>query len=130
VTVVALAAPSLPGIITSVTGVVSAFGVVVGAIAGIYQIRRMRAETSGRLDVIHTLVNSTLTAAIESDLDGTRVSLAMMRDLSAGHEPSAEMSAAMHSAEAKISRLTQQMADRLHSAEQVLAQARDDNPRT
>jgi len=129
----AFAQPSLPGIIQSVTGVVTVFGVIVASIAGIFQIRKLRQEghdTNKKLDVIHTLVNSTLTASIESDLAATKQSLTMMEKLTdeltrSGHAVAPETAAAIEAATLKIDTLTQQMADRLKSAEHLLASERD-----
>jgi hypothetical protein len=146
---VALAQPTLPGIITSITGIATVVGIIVTVVVGFYQIRRLRDETkhaeavarradeesSRKLGIIHELVNSTLTASIESDLEATRQALAMMRDLvsereASGHDVPVETLAAIRAAEVKIDRLTQQIADRLHSAERVLAFEGNINPRT
>lgn len=86
--------------------------------------------TNKKLEIIHTLVNSTLTASIESDLEATKQGLTTMRELAAerklaGRDIAPETVAAMAAAEAKIDFLTQKMADRLHSAEAVLAQERN-----
>lgn len=130
----ALAQSSLTGVITSATGIVTVIGLCVTIVLGYLQIRKVRSEsmTTGRavndqLSTIHTLVNSTLTASIESDLDATRLALVTMRALvteleSAGKPVPPETVAAMTGAETKIEHLTQQMADRLVSAESVLSQ--------
>lgn len=118
------------GIITSVASVATVFGVITAIIVGIFQVRRLRdegRETNGKLDVIHTLVNSTLTMSIESDLASTKTSLDTMESLCAllvesGRPVPPETTAAIAAAKAKIGILTQKMADRLHQAESVLAQ--------
>jgi hypothetical protein len=129
--ILALAAPSEPGIITSVASVFTALILCVTALIGLLSVRR----TNGKLDVIHTLVNSTLTAALESDLSATKQSLATMEQLTAlrkadGEPISPETVAAMNDAQAKVDSLTQQMADRLVSAQHVLASAPRHNPKT
>jgi hypothetical protein len=123
----ALAQPSVPGIITSITGIVTTIGVVIAAVVGIYQIKKLREDTNSKLEVIHTLVNSTLTASIESDLAATQQGLRTMKALvtelsNDGRPVPAELRTAMAESQAKIDTLTQKMADRLHSAEEVLAQ--------
>ena len=126
----ALAQPSLPGIIQSVTGIVSVIGIAIGAVAGIFQIRKLQQEgrnANKKLEVIHTLVNSTLTASIESDLAATRHYLTTMEKLTdelknTGQAVPPETAAAMAEAHAKIDSRTQQIADRLVSAEHLLAE--------
>lgn len=124
-----LAAPASTsaGILTSVATITTAVLVLATAVVGLLSIRRTSKATNAKLDIIHTLVNSTLTASIESDLESTRQSLASMqaqvRLLEAAGQPAApETIAAIEGAKVKIARLTQVMADRLHSAEAVLAQ--------
>lgn len=75
------------------------------------------AETNGKLDVIHTLVNSNMTAAMQAELDATTRELAMMREVAslnaaAGRAPTIEVLAAIDATESKISELTAAMADR------------------
>jgi hypothetical protein len=135
-----LAASSVAGIITSTAGIITALALLVtsfGVIAP--QLRRLRKnaeQTNEKLDTIHTLVNSTLTASIESDLAATKAALAAMRQLVAisrdrGVDPAPETLAAMDAASVKADRLTQQMADRLRSAETLLERAGPSaNPRT
>jgi hypothetical protein len=142
VIVVASAEPSLTGIVTAITGIATVVGLCFTVIIGYLQFSKLRLETraaardaSNRLTVIHTLVNSTLTAEIESNLDACKRELATLDELVAertanGHDIAPETSAARSACVAKIARLTQQMADRLHSAEIVLAQERDMNPVT
>jgi len=83
-------------------------------------------ETNGKLDVIHGLVNSAMTAALQSELDALVTSLAMMREVmdlkkGGGREPAGEAVIAFQATEAKISELRATLADRLKQAE-VLAQ--------
>lgn len=77
------------------------------------------AVTNDKLDQIHTLVNSTLTAAIEAQLEATIEQLRMMRDALAGQTvvPSVE---AMTRLEEKIATIRASLYDRL--AQTKLAQ--------
>jgi hypothetical protein len=75
------------------------------------------AVTNGKLDVIHTLVNSNMTAAMQSEFDATTRELAMMREVIrlnkvAGTEPSVDALAAVTATEAKIAELDNQLVDR------------------
>jgi hypothetical protein len=128
--VIAEAASSVAGIITSAASIATVVGIAMAIVVGIFQIRKLReeGEDAGRkLDVIHRLVNSTLTTAIESDLAATRQGLDTMTELvrvltEAGKPVAPETVAAMEASRVKIGALTQELADRLHSAEDVLAE--------
>jgi hypothetical protein len=85
-------------------------------------------DTNSKLDVIHGLVNSTLSAALQSELDALVTSLAMMREVmdlkrSGGHEPAEEAIIAFQATEAKIAELRATLADRLKQAEVIAAQS-------
>jgi len=74
--------------------------------------------TNGKLDVIHTLVNSNMTAAMQAELDATIREHAMMIEVvalkqSAGHEPSVTSLAAIEATERKIAELQAALRDRL-----------------
>ncbi len=74
-------------------------------------------STNQKLDVIHTLVNSNMTAALQSELDATTRELAMIREVMAlkkanGLEPSPEAMAMANATEKKISELTINITDR------------------
>lgn len=73
------------------------------------------AITNGKLDQIHTLVNSTLTEAIEAQLEATLEQLAMMRRALAGETvpPSLESMAAL---EAKIADTRASLTERIAQA--------------
>jgi hypothetical protein len=78
--------------------------------------------TSQKLDVIHVLVNSNMTAAMQSELDATVRELAMMREVirlneAAGHEPSSESLSAVKATETRIAKLRAELQDRLKQAE-------------
>jgi hypothetical protein len=81
-----------------------------------------------KLDVIHGLVNSTLSAALQSELDALTTSLAMMNEVVAlkthsGQEPAAEALIAIDDTEAKIAELRATLADRLQQAESIADRA-------
>lgn len=86
------------------------------------------AESTGRkLDVIHTLVNSNMTAALQGELNATLRELAMMQEVLAlksksGLTPTPEALAAIQSAEKAIAELTTTLAERLSQAKLVEAQ--------
>lgn len=74
-------------------------------------------QTFGKLDEIHTLVNSNMTAAMQAELDATVREVAMMREVvalhkAAGRKPSAEAAAAIAATEAKIAELRATLEDR------------------
>ncbi len=82
------------------------------------------AVTNGKLDVIHLLVNSNMTAAMQSEHDAVVRELAMMREViglkhAAGHEPSIEALAAIEATEAKITELKIVLSERLNAAAKV-----------
>lgn len=93
-------------------------------------------HTNGKLDVIHELVNSNMTAAMQSELDAVRRELAMMREVialnqAAGREPDAETLAAVRATEAKITELAATLADRdaaARRAEHLAPPAGGDDP--
>lgn len=84
--------------------------------------------TNEKLEVIHTLVNSSMTAAIQSEFEATVRELAMMQEVvelrkSAGQgEPSSEMMAALKSTELKIKELKETLAERHRQDELAQAQ--------
>jgi uncharacterized protein Yka (UPF0111/DUF47 family) len=77
-----------------------------------------RAEvTNSKLDVIHTLVNSNMTAAMQAELDATTRELAMMKEVVRlnkvmGHEPSKEALSAIDTTLRRIDELRVNMEDR------------------
>jgi hypothetical protein len=87
------------------------------------------AATEQRLAAIHTLVNSDMTAARQSELDQTRVTLVMLKkvvalDHAAGREPSEQDVATIETTEARIAELQAIVADRLAQQRAVEAEAR------
>jgi len=110
------------------------------ASAGVVEVARVLAETTrasslaiektqGQLTVIHTLVNSNMTAAMESELGALVRELALMREVVelkkvAGHAPTIETLAAIKATESKIIELTASIRDRKAASDQ--ADAADD----
>jgi len=85
------------------------------------------ATTNAKLDVIHVLVNSNMTAAMQAEYDATVRELAMMREVArlnriAGTEPSVEALAAIDATAVKIAELKATLSDRLKQTE-IVAQA-------
>jgi len=73
--------------------------------------------TTYKLDSIHILVNSNMTAAMQSELDAITRELAMMKEVialnrAAGREPSIEAVEALQLTEIKIDELAAQLDDR------------------
>jgi hypothetical protein len=87
------------------------------------------SAAEAKLDAIHTLVNSDMTAARQSELDQTRVTLVMLRkvvalDHAAGRKPSAQDVATIEATEARIAALQTILADRLAQQQAVEAGGR------
>ena len=81
-------------------------------------------ETNGKLDVIHTLVNSQLTAAMQSELDAIVREVAMMLEVialkkAAGFEPTKDALAALDAAQAKVADLTAKLEDRARAQDRA-----------
>lgn len=81
-------------------------------------VRRNQADTSAKLEQIHTLVNSEMTAARQNELDQTRTMLVVLQRVVAtayekGTEPDPADLAMIKSTRARISELEQILADRL-----------------
>lgn len=116
--------PSWAGIITAfatvliaVGGVITALGVAVPLLRASKRNTEALAVQESKLNVIHTLVNSTLTAALQAQLDATRRELTMMIELSsmqteAGHQVSDDRKAAIGSLRRKVDELAEAMTDR------------------
>jgi hypothetical protein len=86
------------------------------------QVAERAKVTIQKLDVIHTLVNSNMTAALQSELDAVTREMAMMVEVgelkqAAGQPPSEEASGAIKATRAKITELTAALADRLKQQE-------------
>jgi hypothetical protein len=77
-------------------------------------------QTIEKLDIIHTLVNSNMTAAMKAEMDATVRELALMREIVAmkktsGQEPSVETLAAIEATGAKIAELSASLSDRIEA---------------
>ncbi len=84
------------------------------------QLKVTGGVANDKLDAIHTLVNSNMTAAMQAELDATVRELAMMREViglnkAAGREPTAESLAAKEMTKTRIAELQATLADRLRS---------------
>jgi len=93
------------------------------------------AVTSGKLDVIHTLVNSNMTAAMQAELAATVRELASLREIvnlnrAAGREPSAAALAAIGAAEVRVRELEAALRDRLQAQATVDHQLAQHGPAT
>lgn len=71
-----------------------------------------------KLDVIHTLVNSNMTAALQGELDASKAQLVTLRELIAlrvmlGQTPDDETSAALLTLESKVGALSSNLKDRI-----------------
>jgi len=119
--ITALAPPSLAGVATSIASIITALTVLVGAIVGgvkvLMPLLRETRRNTAQLGVIHTLVNSTLTAALQSELDATRREEMLLRELmgmraDAGQTISDGQRGALTQIRVKIEMLAQAMSDR------------------
>jgi hypothetical protein len=84
------------------------------------------ATTDAKLDQIHTLVNSNLTASMQETLEATVRDLASLREVArlnetAGHEPSAQVLTVIKEAEARVEALRVEVADRLEQTKAATA---------
>jgi hypothetical protein len=85
-------------------------------------------EQGAKLDVIHTLVNSNMTAAMQAEYDATLRELAMMKEvrdlrLEQGQKPTPDVIGAIAATEARASELKAQLDDRQKQAALVASQA-------
>jgi hypothetical protein len=76
------------------------------------------ALTNGKLDQIHTLVNSNMTAAMQSELDATVALLDTLREVvalneAAGRQPTAEAVGRIDAMQKKVDELSANLTDRL-----------------
>jgi hypothetical protein len=74
-------------------------------------------ETNVKLDVIHVLVNGTMTAAMQSEYDAVTRELSMMKEVmdlkgASGRAPAAEAQAAITATQGKLAELAAALADR------------------
>lgn len=86
---------------------------------------RSAEQANGKLDVIHTLVNSNMTAAMEAQLVALQGQLVMMNRLAEIEDPTVDEAAAIKAVVSQIAELTASLRDRLAAtthAEQQLQQ--------
>lgn len=101
---------------------------VAARVAELSRIQAMATRvTNDKLDDIHVLVNSTLTAAIQSAYDATASSLVLMREVvrlnsAAGEVPSGDATAAIEATEAKLASLRAVLTDRQRATKAVETQ--------
>jgi hypothetical protein len=82
--------------------------------------------TNSKLDVIHGLVNSQMTAAMESELNATVAQIVLMQEVSdlktsKGVKPQPKAVSAMNALNTKISELRAALGDRKAEAERIAA---------
>jgi len=118
-----LAAPqaSLPGLISSIAAVITAATVLLGAVAGFIKvvrpIRETQKRTEAKLDIVHTLVDGTLSTALRSELAATKRELLLLREIQRrdkedGRDASDDQAAILGATQRKIDELTLAMHDR------------------
>jgi len=86
-------------------------------------------QTQQKLDVIHILVNSNMTAAMQAELDATRRDLVSLREVArlneeAGRPTSPEAAAVIEETAVRISKLDADLRDRLKQTEVAEAEGR------
>jgi hypothetical protein len=82
------------------------------------KVAKATEATQGKLDVIHILVNSNMTAAMQSELDATRRDLVSLKEVArlneeAGRKVSAEALAVIDETGQRIAKLDAELRDRL-----------------
>jgi hypothetical protein len=88
------------------------------------QVAAGQLETSRKLDTIHTLVNSNMTAAMQSEFEAVVRELAVMREIMelrrvSGQEPTQDTLSAIASTETKMHELDAALADRAKAQAKV-----------
>jgi hypothetical protein len=115
------APPTLTGIITAVASLITAISLLVTAFGVVVpkfrEIRMTQKEQDRKLDTIHVLVNSTLTAAKDAQRAGAERELILLREmrdvhLDSGREPSERDNAHIAEAEQRVRDLRAELEDR------------------
>lgn len=141
-----LAAPqaSNAGVLTSIASIITALTVLIGGTVGAAKVlypmlretRAMRKETqanTAQLGIIHTLVNSTLTAAQQAVIDGAHQNLYLLEDANrlrglAGEQTTDDQLALIGATRRRIDELTAAMEERLQQTKmadiQIATEAR------
>lgn len=94
-----------------------ALGVPLILLLFMQKMSRDQAAFNGKLDVIHILVNSNMTAAMQAEYDATFRELAMMREVmelkkNAGLEPTLDVLTAINATQVKLAELAVALQDR------------------
>lgn len=89
---------------------------------------RSAEQANGKLDVIHTLVNSNMTAAMEAQLVALQGQLVMMNRLAEITDPTVDEAAAIKAVQAQIAELTASLKDRLTATEVAQQQQQQQQP--
>jgi hypothetical protein len=126
---------SLAGIFTAVATVITAGSLWFAAMPAFIKMRREQREEraaavlslaaaaeaqrriEGKIDIVHTLTNATLSVAKLAEVNAKKRELLMMREVGrlhsdAGREPSPEWTASIADLEREIDQLTQEAAER------------------
>jgi hypothetical protein len=124
--------PTWAGLITAFSTLLLAVGGVITALTVFIPMLRTTRKNSDQLRVIHTLVNSTLTAALQAELDSTRREEMLLRELLSMREDngsviSDDQRAALGAVQRKIQELTAAMADRSQQNRAANIQMQRDN---
>jgi hypothetical protein len=124
--------PTWAGLITAFSTLLLAVGGVITALTVFIPMLRTTRKNSDQLRVIHTLVNSTLTAALQAELDSTRREEMLLRELlsmreDSGAQVSDDQRAALGAVQRKIQELTAAMADRAQQNRAANIQMQRDN---
>jgi hypothetical protein len=114
----AFAPASLAGIFTASASVLTALAALGGVVLALAKVLPGLRRNAAQLEIIHTLVNSTLTAALQAELDSTRREAMLLRELmsmreDAGQTITDEQRQALSSVRVRISELSQSMSDRV-----------------
>lgn len=99
------------------------------AARAVVAVAQVGMATNSKLEVIHGLVNSSLTSAMQSEHDAIAAQLILLKELTqirkdAGKEPSTETISALGALEAKLAELTIHLAERAKQAEVAAAQVK------
>ena len=94
------------------------------------RLKRSTASTNGKLDVIHALVNSSLTTSMRSEYDAVRREMAMMIEViglkkASGLEPSVEVLAEVEATKTKAAELSSRLTERDAQQSKVDAQIKE-----
>ncbi len=94
------------------------------------RVAKSAEEQAGKLDQIHTLVNSNMTASMQGELDATVAQAVLLEEViemrrEAGKEPSPETEAALVLTKKKVEELRAALDDRVKNTEKADAQLKE-----